>query len=556
MNLYSHKEKAMEAMNANNNKFMPMLPAKSPIQTEICRKNVTAELSADYTLPDYQPEIKKLHRVTVNVIPPTQFVGSGSAEFSGTLDYSLLYSDNDGKLCLAVISDDYSFSVPFEKSADGSDPSLDPELLCFADVVSDSVNARVSAPRRVSLRCRLHAKVSAYGTDTPECIISGMSEHDVIEKLEDTVGVNCVMRGECELMMLGDEISFDSNPSAALSGGGEIRIIMPEVSVFVSEVSAADGYVSCRGDATVKILLCREDPEGEPYSVTKKLPFSTAVELDGVSAGCECRAFGRVHDISVSNEEGRILCEVGVSIVAEAQKNVGLCYVKDIYSTESDCECTVKEQSYPTALRCFSGNLTGGGTLTLAELGVEPGSVLIDCSALSASVDSVTLDKGKYAVLGNCRYSLLMNLGAETFSKECTLPFKYETDAKSDISEFEFDATAEVISVRCRTDAEKVLIDSEIFVTARLFGTNKLKAVTEAMLSAGSEKADGNQEGQERDNKKSAFTVCYPDKSDTLWSVGKRYRAELATLAERNGLRSIDDPSSTDSIKDVKYLLI
>lgn len=541
----------MEAMNTNNNKFMPLLPTKSPIQTAICRKSVTAELSADYTLPDYQPEIKKLHRITANVIPPTQFVGSGSAEFSGTLDYSLLYSDNDGKLCLAVISDDYSFSMPFEKSADGSDPSLDPELLCFADVASDSVNARVVAPRRVAIRCRLHAKVSAFGTDTPECTISGTSTRDIVEKLENTVGVNCVMRGESELLTLGDEILSDSNPSAALSGGSEIRIIMPEVCVFVSEANASDGYVACRGDAIVKVLMCREDPEGEPYSITKKLPFSTTIELDGVNTGCECRAYGRVHDISVSNEEGRIVCEVGVSIIAEAQKNTELCYVKDIYSTESDCECSIKEQSYPTALRCFSGNLTSGGTLTFEELGIEPGSVLIDCSALSSSVDSISLDKGKYVVSGNCRYSLLMNLGAEAFSKECTLPFRYETDAKTDVTDLEYDATAEVIFVRCRIDAEKAVIDSEIFVSARLFGTNKIRAVTEAMFAAvseTSEKAD--------DNKKSTFTVCYPDKNDTLWSIGKKYRAELTTLAERNGLRSIDCADSADSIKDVKYLLI
>ena len=49
--------------------------------------------------------------------------------------------------------------------------------------------------------------------------------------------------------------------------------------------------------------------------------------------------------------------------------------------------------------------------------------------------------------------------------------------------------------------------------------------------------------------------ICYPTVGETLWDVGKRYGVSPDGLAAANGL-SADAPGDTDSLRDVRYLLI
>ena len=64
----------------------------------ICDKTVTAEAGCEFSMPDYQPEIRRLLRVNATLLPPTSYVGAGKAEFVGAVRYDMLYSAADGGL--------------------------------------------------------------------------------------------------------------------------------------------------------------------------------------------------------------------------------------------------------------------------------------------------------------------------------------------------------------------------------------------------------------------------------------------------------------------------
>ena len=65
------------------------------MQVPINEKTLSTELSGDFTLPDYQPEIKRLLRVTAEVLPPQKYVGDSEGEISGGIDYYVLYTGSD-----------------------------------------------------------------------------------------------------------------------------------------------------------------------------------------------------------------------------------------------------------------------------------------------------------------------------------------------------------------------------------------------------------------------------------------------------------------------------
>ena len=127
-------------------------------QLPVCEKSVSVEVSSDFSLPDYQPEIRRLLSTRVSVLPPSDYVGNDNAEFSGELSYHILYVGSDGALYSATLNDSYGFSAPLEYSAKSTNAD---EVTLLAPVRADSVLTRVLAPRKINIRSKLHADVLA-----------------------------------------------------------------------------------------------------------------------------------------------------------------------------------------------------------------------------------------------------------------------------------------------------------------------------------------------------------------------------------------------------------
>ena len=89
------------------------------VQVPFPVQNLTTEVAGDFTLPDYQPEIKRLLRIGVNLLPPNRFFGGGSTEMTGMLDYFVLYVGQDGGIYCAPLSSEYRLEAEQEKSAMG-----------------------------------------------------------------------------------------------------------------------------------------------------------------------------------------------------------------------------------------------------------------------------------------------------------------------------------------------------------------------------------------------------------------------------------------------------
>ena len=74
-------------------------PAESlQYQDLLLSRVLTQDITREISLPDYQPEIKRLLRVSATTQPPTRYIGGGNIEFSGNIDFSILYAAEDGAL--------------------------------------------------------------------------------------------------------------------------------------------------------------------------------------------------------------------------------------------------------------------------------------------------------------------------------------------------------------------------------------------------------------------------------------------------------------------------
>lgn len=502
------------------------------MQVPICDRRGLTELSADFSLPDYQPEIKRLLRVRATVLPPDKYIGAGNADFSGGIEYSILYSGNDGALYCTNEVGEYQFSVPLEMTSD-----IDPNdgLTCDVELVPEAVTGRVAAPRKISVKCRLRTHVRLYGTRFLEESVTGAPQ-DSIQRLCGQAECARVFVGVGEPLQLGDEILCDTQTA------GDLRVVCAEGHVFVTEATAGSGVVNCRGEVCLKLLCAQEESTAPPTPLLRRIPFTQSVPTEGAEVNCDAVADGVCHDLHVTVEDGRILCEVSVRLRTRAQRNESISFTRDIYSTSAGCEPHYTACVASRALKCANGNFSVNTALTAEEAGIKPNANVVDVS-LQPTVTAVESEHGKFYLTGRCRVHLVLSDGEEISSQELELPFRYETDG-SDEKVTEYDASLSPISCRARADGERIGIDAELAVCLCLRTETRFEMLSEAKF------------GELCNRPGAVYTICYPSRDDTLWSVAKRYHRPVAAVADVNALMGAPAADSPDSLSGISYLLV
>lgn len=534
------------------------------VQIPILDRTLTTEVTGDFSLPDYQPEIKRLLRIETNVLPPNRFAGSDGVELQGTLDYYVLYMGHDNGVYCAPLSAEYSMRAEPDADGRGLLAAVGEPLVCLCDATAETPAGRVTAPRRLNIRCKIKAAVKLYGehagADSSGSGSDG-AEDASIEKLIRTAEAGRLYWGLGEAIPLQDDVILSP-------ADGEQRVVCAEGKVLVSEATPTAGAVHCRGEVVLKLTLCPAETEQEFASDTadgrpsrpltviqRKLPFSGTVDVAGVTPACAASACGYCTDLSVEMEDGHMHVEMSVVTEARAQKNETVSYVGDLYSTRR--EGNARYATYPAerALRTVNGNFTLSDSLPLAEVGIEPTVTVADVTA-TAVAEGMTADraKGRCLLTGTCRCHLLLLRDGEYASADMELPFRYEFDDPYFLQAGEgtgnaegmplFDGRVSVISCRARMDGERVGVDAELAVALRTCMPAPFVALADVDF------------GEEVTRRRGEYVICFPAPADSLWTVAKRYHAPIASLTAANNLPVGADVSAPESLDGAKYLIV
>ena len=161
-------------------------------------------------------------------------------------------------------------------------------------------------------------------------------------------------------------------------------------------------------------------------------------------------------------------------------------------------------------------------------------------------LESVSMERGRALVNGKTRYTLILSQDGEMLAKEVEAPWRYVAEGVrlSESAPLHWQGGAELLSVRARTDSERVAMDAEIFVWLCLQSATDIEAVSSMKIGAAIERPEGE------------VLLCYPDRSDTLWSVGKRYAVALDTLVQSNRIENGKRADEAGSLGDAHVLIV
>ena len=538
------------------NEYLGETAGRSMVQLPYPARHMTAEVTGDFTLPDYQPEIKKLLRIGVNLLPPD--LGRSQRDLMGSMDYYVLYVGMDGGIYCAPLSTEYRLEDPTEGHTAGLPAAMGEPTLCLCDLTSEVPVGRVVSPRRLNIRCKVKARVRAYGECPVEPRGAGEEDDPTVETLTARIPVGRLYHAVDEGVALEDDVIL--SPAE-----GDMRVVCAEGQVMMTEAIPAVGTVNCRGEVTVKLTLCPADPLQDVLAVSddlgeaaipqltilqRKIPFTRVVGLEGVTPTCAATACGYCSEITVQMEDGRLHLEVGVMTEVRAQQNEAVTCVSDLYSTRR--EGVNRYAVYPAelGLKALNGNFTLSDSLPLSEAGIDPAAKVVDVTAVASPEELTAIpDKGRCLLTGKCRCHLLLQKEEEYAAAEVELPFRYEFDDVNlprgdEAVTPAFDGSMTVVNCRARMDGERVGIDAELAVSLRTHVPAPFTALTDVGF------------GSEVVRRRGEYVICFPAPTDTVWSVAKRYHAPMAGLTAANNLPAGIKADGKESLEGIQYLIV
>ena len=500
--------------------------------------DVYAESRADYSLPDYLGEVRKILFSSAALRPSGRFSGGDDIEFSGVVVYSIVYLDMENKLCSVEFTSDYDYSVK-----------------CSADKYRDSVSdTRISAysirlcgPRKLSARASLVGSVRLC--ETASISIGGNAIDDAPEVCTKRIRVHDSAMSVVVEREYAEEI-------AKLDGAisDEIDVVYCSAEPVVDSVEWDGEVINVKGRLCMWAVI--QNGDAPAYRQEKIINIDESISSEGLDA--DMKLGGELTVVSLKNsvnatENGcdLVICAVvEIGVVGECNRTVDV--VTDAYLRNCKTDNSYATIDYVSFADSVSVRGNHNAEFDRSELESDGINDLIFLDAV-ARIDRIDRDQNSAIVVGEIRYSGIASeilddkisyVGikftspiAINVNTSCQIDEKTQFEAKILTSSVSVNLDANKIYAACCTDCILKVCQPMQQVVLSSFVKNE----SEACEPMGSK-----------------ITVYYPDECETLFSVAKRYRTSSFKLMNDNDIADTVFSSDNENrdLAGIKKLLI
>lgn len=510
------------------------------ILTERKAAEIYSECTAEYVLPDYKGDIKRIMHTEARVAENSSFIADDGAEFTGKVIFDILYLSSDDELSSVTFDSDYSARYDFCDGVQGA----------FATVRCEGVGVRLPGPRRISARARAvlsiteNVELSAAATGTTFTAEGGA------ETLDASIMACRMLEGKFRREKLAQEIAFYQG-----SAINDLSVCAERASVRVMSCTAADKEILLDGEICVSCLVTHEGAAPRHESV--KIPFSERVSVDGAADGMVAVGYGTVDSLAVNleaDDDGvHIDATADVSYTARAYTNTAVNVVKDAYSRCCECENKYGEIEYTefvdtkrTTSRISREILKKD---TDAPFARDVVSLFVSPNAHTAKIDGSEVEIDGEVLFSGVACEIKDDGRSDYVSFKIGVPFSEKVNFSCQIPEnASVEYTVDAIDPRMSVDGESFYLECGVSASV-VVGIPKK---TECLLSSEVTKDAATAESP------SVVTVYYPEQNDTLFGVAKKFKTSVQKIAEDNAMtaETVSRKSEGSSLSEYKKLLI
>ena len=499
-------------------------------ERRLCPERV--ENSCEYVLPDYMGDVKRVLKYSATPSPCDVFEGSDEVTFLSVICYRVLYVDHEDLLREASFTSEAEINVPRCQSC------TDHEI----ELAADNVTIRLAGPRKICARASVIAQIcEVIELPIPECALPAEAERLTVSLPVYTAGYS-----KGEEREYADEIG-------RLPGVGceEVELISTEAIPYVISAKMTDGGVESEAYALVRVLL---SSHGEIISLEKRMPLDKMIGTEGFigeDATPSVRFY--VKDVTANLNNGAIdsgaasmYTSVVVSFTAESilriGKNEQISVVTDAFVPDMENNCEYGKFTYRDRVCSLTERRGVSCESKLPEVLIRT-VTSVDADARGVSWTAVD---GGVKLEAEVTFRVIF-CGAEEGQIWCE---RYSTTIEEELRSKE-------ICDDCTVYGKLTLCDCRVsFDAERVYcsATAQISASAEREMSESILAAFG---AQTRENATlPSVTVYYPDATDSVWSIAKRYAVSTGSIRENNALADIEDKAPLGALADHPMIIV
>lgn len=468
----------------------------------------------DLTLPDYCPDILRILKCRVTPKILTKSISGDRLEIEGTAEIKILYIDSIKK---SVRCSDHN--IPFSSSFNMKQSPQN--AIISAKVKTEYINCRALSPRRLDIHGAFSVCAKAICKSEKEFPV-GIDDESV-QVRGRKVNVSALEGMGQQQFILSENVTLGANASDIES------ILKSDATVIMGDCKAISNKVMVKGDVNIRVLYLADINTGETKIFDYTLPFSEILDADGVDENCLCVTKVELvnHTVNVKSDysdSNRVVnFEVKLSATALGYSSEEIIPVDDAYSTDYDLNLVYSQAQLSNIEKCYSESCITKATV---EAGSESILSIIDlwCEQCSTSVtteDDNVLVKGK---LNMC--ILAKNNENMPFYSERVVDFTYPISQVLEDTSVEVEGKVQSISYRINgANSIDFRIETKLDITV---ATNKsVRYLTSA---------DADTEHPRTKDNRSALTLYYASRGESVWNIAKEYAVCCNAVMEENEL--------------------
>ncbi len=477
------------------------------------------EISEEFNLPDYIPEVRRVLCVKSGVLPESKYLadkGNGATlDFGGTVTYLVIYTDDEGNLCSTPLSSSYEESLQIT-----SNPR---EVIIDTSV--DNTALRVNAPRKLTVKARLKSRIIGFEKSELEENIMPKSTADEIYLQRACKKIKTAEIFPISLKEIKIDDRFD------MQGVKIIRPIWCDAELAITECKAQNKSVSVKGEGSVKCVCQCEDG---CTVLTKSIRINEEIEAEESRAGDMASVRGKCISLAVANEingeENQLFFDLSCDLEGTVSHNAEEYVTIDCYSTKCETEVSCKTLETYSSLKSHNSSFTVSETLKrkdnemkeIIEIIANPVCEKTEIKGQKATV----FGKIELNVIGECEEK--ENGEKEYICQAYDLPVRYDTDLGKIADECVIRSNFTVGKISGKYDGEKLYVACEVFLAQDIIEKSRTEVLDKAVIK----------NDKEIKNDASCVRVYFPTEGDTLWEIAKRYHTTVNKITQENEIEA------------------
>jgi len=519
-------------------------------------RRVDGECSGDYILPDTVADIKRVLRVTPQIIPGSRYFDGSTLGFEGKAVYTAIIVTEENRLAKLTYEEEYSDSIEIDGISDDRQAH---ELIINIRPEAGALSWRIVNQRKLGIRLKLstHVNVCEMRDVSPD--LSALAPGE-IQRDEVTLPSVC-MYSATESGRLCEDVEIEGT----LPQFGEIIDCRCELSV--SECKCGEGSVMCRGEAMVSVLYTGDN--GEPVFTVRHIPFMQPVALDAADLSSQALAYvcceTPIYEVKPNGYgEMRVLSlDLDYTVTAECAADKPVTLLRDVYSTERPAAASLTDVTLTRLERGYTTNFSVNASAARSDIGAADAERALDADVRVVIGDfrydrerSRLILEGSADICVTCSHKCedgVIEYSSHNFSApvRCELEAGFAGSDTLSGDSLHFRCTSAVTMVRTRLDSSAVYCDFEVAMALFAVRRETVSTVSAAVICDGSSAGDAL---SVRDG--GSFILCYPASGETLWDIAKRYRTACNSIADMNGFSDAERSPQFQVKKKYGVLLV